>query len=78
MIHLGKNTKSRIVLRGSRLAKAENPYRGLVRIAPRATNARNHSQRDSLLIGEECGAHTFPYADVLNSKYYRSTRQIHL
>lgn len=66
MIHLGKNTKSRIVSKGISAGKSQNSYRGLVRIAKTAENARNHSQCDSLLLGSECGAHTFPYMDVEN------------
>jgi len=60
MIHIGKNTRSRIVSKGISAGHSENSYRGLVRINPGAVNARNHSQCDSLLIGSECGAHTFP------------------
>lgn len=66
MIHLGKNTKSRIVSKGISAGKSQNSYRGLVRITKNADNARNHSQCDSLLLGSECGAHTFPYMDVEN------------
>ena len=66
MIHLGKNTKSRIVSKGISAGHSQNSYRGLVKIAPRAENARNHSQCDSLLLSSTCGAHTFPYADVQN------------
>lgn len=65
MIHLGRNTKSRIVSKGISAGKSQNSYRGLVQIAPKAENARNFSQCDSLLLGNECGAHTFPY---MNSK----------
>lgn len=67
MIHLGKNTKSRIVSKGISAGFSENSYRGLVKISSNAINARNHSQCDSLLIGDKCGAHTFPYAEVNNS-----------
>lgn len=67
MIHLGKNTKSRIVSKGISAGRSENSYRGLVKISSKAENARNHSQCDSLLIGDKCGAHTFPYAEVHNS-----------
>lgn len=67
MIHLGKNTKSRIVSKGISAGKSKNSYRGLVKIAPRASNARNFSQCDSLLLGDKCGAHTFPYIDTKNS-----------
>ncbi|MDR0768382.1 MAG: Fe-S cluster assembly protein SufB [Dysgonamonadaceae bacterium] len=66
MIHLGKNTKSRIVSKGISAGKSQNSYRGLVRISPNANNARNHSQCDSLLLGDSCGAHTFPYMDIQN------------
>lgn len=67
MIHLGKNTRSRIVSKGISAGQSENSYRGLVKISSKAENARNHSQCDSLLIGDKCGAHTFPYADVHNA-----------
>lgn len=67
MIHLGKNTKSRIVSKGISAGKSQNSYRGQVHIHKRATNARNFSQCDSLLLGDRCGAHTFPYIDVENS-----------
>ncbi len=60
MIHIGRNTRSRIVSKGISAGKSQNSYRGLVRIAPGAQNARNYSQCDSLLIGNRCGAHTFP------------------
>ena len=60
MIHIGRNTRSRIVSKGISAGHSENSYRGLVRMNPGAQNARNHSQCDSLLIGSECGAHTFP------------------
>ena len=63
MIHLGKNTTSRIVSKGISAGHAHNAYRGLVRINPGAEGARNHTQCDSLLIGPHCGAHTFPYVD---------------
>ena len=67
MIHLGKNTKSTIVSKGISAGRSQNSYRGLVRISPRADNARNHTQCDSLLIGDQCGAHTFPYIETKNS-----------
>jgi Fe-S cluster assembly protein SufB len=67
MIHIGKNTRSTIVSKGISAGQAQNAYRGLVRIGRGAENARNYSQCDSLLIGDQCGAHTFPYIDVLNS-----------
>ncbi|HEY0855988.1 MAG TPA: Fe-S cluster assembly protein SufB [Albitalea sp.] len=64
MIHLGRNTRSRIVSKGISAGHAHNSYRGLVRVAPTAAGARNHTQCDSLLIGPGCGAHTFPYVDA--------------
>ena len=66
MIHLGKNTKSTIVSKGISAGKSQNSYRGLVRVAPNADGARNYTQCDSLLLSDECGAHTFPYVDVKN------------
>ena len=66
MIHLGKNTKSTIISKGISAGKSQNSYRGLVQINSRAENARNFSQCDSLLMGNECGAHTFPYIEVKN------------
>ena len=66
MIHLGKNTKSTIISKGISAGKSQNSYRGLVKIHPRAKNARNFSQCDSLLMGNLCGAHTFPYIEVDN------------
>ena len=66
MIHMGKNTRSTIVSKGISAGHGQNTYRGLVRMAQRAENARNHSQCDSLLIGDQCGAHTFPYIEVRN------------
>ena len=66
MVHLGRNTKSTIVSKGISTGHSQNSYRGLVKISPRAENARNHSQCDSLLLSDHCGAHTFPYADVQN------------
>jgi Fe-S cluster assembly protein SufB len=66
MIHLGKNTKSRIVSKGISAGKSQNSYRGLVKVSPKADNARNFSQCDSLLLGDQCGAHTFPYIDINN------------
>src|SRR5512134_3234532 len=67
MIHLGKNTRSTIVSKGISAGHSNSSYRGLVRIAPTAEGARNYSQCDSMLIGDQCGAHTFPYIDVQNS-----------
>jgi len=66
MIHIGKNTKSTIIAKGISAGKSQNSYRGLVRIGSKAENARNFSQCDSLLMGNECGAHTFPYIEVKN------------
>ena len=66
MIHIGKNTRSRIVSKGISAGHSENSYRGLVKIMPGAENARNHSQCDSLLLGDKCGAHTFPYIETQN------------
>jgi Fe-S cluster assembly protein SufB len=66
MIHLGSNTKSTIISKGISAGKSQNSYRGLVHISPRANNARNFSQCDSLLIGNKCGAHTFPYIETKN------------
>ena len=68
MIHLGRNTKSRIVSKGISAGHAQNSYRGLVRVAPTAVGAANHTQCDSLLIGPHCGAHTFPYVDTACSQ----------
>ena len=66
MIHIGRNTRSTIVSKGISAGHAQNAYRGLVRIMPQAHGARNHTQCDSLLIGKDCGAHTFPYMEVRN------------
>ena len=67
MIHLGKNTKSTIISKGISAGKSQNSYRGLVQVGPRAKNARNFSQCDSLLMGNDCGAHTFPYIEAKNN-----------
>ncbi len=67
MIHIGKNTKSIIVSKGISAGQSQNSYRGLVRVSKNATNARNFSQCDSLLMGDKCGAHTFPYLEVDNN-----------
>jgi len=67
MIHLGKDTKSRIVSKGISAGFSQNSYRGLVKVSKNAENARNYSQCDSLLMGDKCGAHTFPYFDVNNN-----------
>ncbi|MFE8070841.1 Fe-S cluster assembly protein SufB [Marinobacteraceae bacterium S3BR75-40.1] len=66
MIHLGKNTKSTIISKGISAGRSNNSYRGLVRFGPAAKNARNYTQCDSLLIGDQCGAHTFPYIESKN------------
>jgi Fe-S cluster assembly protein SufB len=66
MIHLGKNTRSTIISKGISAGKSNNSYRGLVKIVPSAANARNFSQCDSLLLGDKCGAHTFPYIQARN------------
>jgi Fe-S cluster assembly protein SufB len=66
MIHIGKNTKSTIVSKGISAGHGQNTYRGQVKILKGADNARNFSQCDSMLIGDQCGAHTFPYIDVQN------------
>ncbi len=66
MIHIGRNTSSTIVSKGISAGKAQNAYRGLVKVMPQAHDARNYTQCDSLLIGKECGAHTFPYMEIKN------------
>ena len=67
MIHVGKNTRSTIISKGISAGKSQNSYRGLVKVGTHADNARNYSSCDSLLLGSECGAHTFPYLDVHNN-----------
>jgi len=67
MIHIGRNTKSRIISKGISAGKSQNSYRGLVQVINTAINSRNFSQCDSLLIGNKCGAHTFPYIEVYNN-----------
>ena len=67
MVHIGKNTRSRIVSKGISAGKSQNSYRGLVSVAKNASNSRNFSQCDSLLLGDKCGAHTFPYIEVKNN-----------
>ena len=67
MIHIGKNTRSNIVSKGISAGEGQNTYRGLVKIGKTATNARNYTQCDSMLIGDRCGAHTFPYIEISNS-----------
>jgi len=66
MIHIGGNTRSKIISKGISAGHGQNAYRGLVRVTPRAVNARNYTQCDSMLIGKHCGAHTFPYIEVRN------------
>jgi Fe-S cluster assembly protein SufB len=67
MVHLGPNTKSRIISKGISTGHSKNSYRGLVKIGPKASNTKNYSQCDSLLIGKDCSANTFPYIEVQNS-----------
>jgi Fe-S cluster assembly protein SufB len=67
MVHLGENTKSTIISKGISAGHSQNSYRGLVQVQPRAVNARNFSQCDSLLMGDLCGAHTFPYIEAKNN-----------
>ena len=66
MIHIGRNTRSTIISKGISAGKSQNSYRGMVKIVPNAVNARNYSQCDSLLLGDRCGAHTFPFIDCKN------------
>jgi Fe-S cluster assembly protein SufB len=67
MIHIGKNTRSTIVSKGISAGRGQNTYRGLVKVMKNAENARNYSQCDSMLLGDKCGAHTFPYIEVRNN-----------
>jgi Fe-S cluster assembly protein SufB len=67
MIHIGENTTSTIISKGISAGQGQNTYRGLVKIMKGASGARNYSQCDSLLLGDQCGAHTFPYLEVMNS-----------
>ena len=67
MIHLGKNTRSTIISKGISAGRSDNSYRGLVKVGKNADNARNFSQCDSMLMGNKCGAHTFPYIEVNNN-----------
>jgi Fe-S cluster assembly protein SufB len=80
MIHIGKNTRSTILSKGISAGHGGNTYRGLVKVLPRAANARNYTQCDSMLLGRECGAHTFPYIEVANRssvvEHEASTRKI--
>ena len=78
MIHIGKNTRSRIISKGISAGRSSNSYRGLVKIGARATGARNYSQCDSMLIGDQCGANTFPTIDVQNVNRAGRTRGLHL
>jgi len=66
MIHLGKNTSSTIISKGISAGKSNNSYRGLVKVGKKADNARNFTQCDSMLMGDKCGAHTFPYIEIEN------------
>jgi Fe-S cluster assembly protein SufB len=66
MIHIGRNTRSTIVSKGISAGHGQNSYRGMVKILPGAEGARNYSQCDSMLLGDQCGAHTFPYLEVKN------------
>ena len=76
MIHVGKNTRSTIVSKGISAGHGQNSYRGLVKIQKSAANARNFSQCDSLLLGDKCGAHTFPYIEVKNTSVQRGARSV--
>jgi Fe-S cluster assembly protein SufB len=80
MIHLGRNTRSTIISKGISAGRGSNTYRGLVKVLPRAVNARNYTQCDSMLLGSQCGAHTFPYIEVANPsavvEHEASTRKI--
>ena len=67
MIHIGKNTRSTIISKGISAGKGQNAYRGFVKILPSADNARNYTQCDSLLLSDQCGAHTFPYIEIKNA-----------
>jgi Fe-S cluster assembly protein SufB len=67
MYHLGRNTRSRIISKGISAGRSNNSYRGLVHVGAKAENARNFTQCDSLLIGDKCGAHTFPYIETKNN-----------
>ena len=67
MIHIGKNTRSTVISKGISAGNGQNPYRGLIKINKSATGARNYTQCDSMLIGDQCGAHTFPYIEIKNS-----------
>jgi Fe-S cluster assembly protein SufB len=77
MIHIGKNTKSTIVSKGISAGRGQNTYRGMVKMQKSAEGARNYSQCDSLLIGDKCGAHTFPYLEVKNTVGASGARSNH-
>jgi Fe-S cluster assembly protein SufB len=66
MVHMGRNTRSKIISKGISAGHGQQAYRGLVKVSPRSENARNYTQCDSMLIGKKCGAHTFPYIEVRN------------
>ena len=74
MIHIGRNTKSKIVSKGISAGRGQNSYRGLVKVEKSAAGARNYTQCDSLLIGKQCGAHTFPYIEVKHPTPSSSTK----
>ena len=80
MIHIGKNTRSTIISKGISAGHGNNTYRGLVKVLPRAAGSRNYTQCDSMLLGDRCGAHTFPYIEMTNSsstvEHEASTRKI--
>ena len=78
MIHIGKNTTSTIVSKGISAGHGQNTYRGLVKILKGATGARNYTQCDSLLLGDKCGAHTFPYIEVKNTTRAGRARSVHV
>ena len=76
MIHIGKNTKSTIISKGISADQSSNAFRGLVDIRPKASNSRNYTQCDSMLVGTESAAHTFPYIQVANSSAKQNTKQL--
>ena len=78
MVHIGKNTRSTIISKGISAGHGQNSYRGLVKVQKSATNARNFSQCDSLLLGDRCGAHTFPYIEVKNTSCSSGARSDHV
>ena len=78
MIHIGKNTRSTIVSKGISAGRGQNTYRGAVKIGKNASGARNYSQCDSLLIGDKCGAHTFPYLEIKNAGGAGGARGVHV